>query len=109
MTSNCCGGSRVDSGDAGVRRTYGFVLEYFRRFGNAPSPAEVSVKLQCGEDDAKANLRALEHMGALRLDTSSDAILDAYPYSAVPTRHIVRFEGGCGTGHNGGVGQYGGV
>lgn len=94
MTSDCCGGSRFDSGDAGVRRTYSFVLEHFRRFGTAPSVAEVSVEIQGGEDDARANLRALESTGAVRLDQATGGILDAYPYSAAPTRHIVRFEDG---------------
>ena len=40
------------------------------------------------------NVRALEADGALRLDPESSCILDAYPYSAVPTKHTVQLEGG---------------
>ncbi len=40
------------------------------------------------------NLRALETAGALRLDSASSGILDAYPYSAVPTKHTVQPQDG---------------
>jgi hypothetical protein len=94
MTSNCCRPRRDDGGNAGQRHTYARILEAFATLGRAPKLAEIARDLQVGEDAIMDNVRALEADGALRLDSGSSSILDAYPYSAVPTKHTARLEGG---------------
>ncbi len=76
------------------RRTYGSVLDAFRRLGRAATPPELAQELQVAEAVIVDNLRALEAGGTLRLDSGRATILDAYPYSAVPTRHTVRLPDG---------------
>jgi hypothetical protein len=88
-------GPRPHGGGKDDRRyIYGYILEAFPRLGRAPTLDEISQDLQIGGDVVRGNLRALEADGALRLDTASGRILDAYPYSAVTTEHTVQIEGG---------------
>lgn len=94
MTSSCCDPRHDDGDNAHRRLTYGWILEAFPRLGRAPTLDEISKDLQVGENVIMDNLQALEVDGALRLDSASGGILDAYPYSAIPTKHIVQLEDG---------------
>jgi hypothetical protein len=93
-TSSCCGQRGDNVADDSRRRTFGYVLDVFRRTGRAPTHAEIATALQVADKGVTDDLRALEDAGALRLDPDGSAILDAYPYSAVPTKHTVRLSDG---------------
>ncbi|UCG86494.1 MAG: hypothetical protein JSW71_21780 [Gemmatimonadota bacterium] len=94
MTTDCRGSRSNEGGSAGRRNIYGCVLETFRRLGKAPTPSEIAEELKVTENVVIENLRALEADGALKLEPGTTAILDAYPYSAVPTKHIVQLPDG---------------
>ncbi len=94
MTTDCCGSRSNDGGSADRRHIYGCVLDTFRRLGKAPTPREIAEELQVTDNIVIESLKALEAGGALRLEPGTTAILDAYPYSAVPTKHIVQLPDG---------------
>ena len=95
MTTGCCGPLRHHDENADLRLTYSYILATFLRFGRAPSISEIATDLRLAEEAVLDNLKALENRGALRLDSENSSILDAYPYSAVPTKHTVQLPSGA--------------
>jgi hypothetical protein len=84
-----------DSGeDTSIPRMYRYILEAFPRLGRAPARVEMEKDLHLGKDLIVGILISLEAKGALRLDPATLRIMDAYPYSAVPTEHRVFLESG---------------
>jgi len=84
---NCSEGSHL-------RTTYRYILQAFPRLGRAPSVLEIEQELQLTKNVIADILKSLTVEGALRYDPTTQRIVDAYPYSAVPTRYGVIFENG---------------
>jgi hypothetical protein len=95
MNADCCGPPRLHDENADLRLTYSYVLAAFLRVGRAPSTSEIALDLQLAEEAVLDNLRVLENRGAVRLEPESSSILDAYPYSAIPTKHAVQLPSGA--------------
>jgi len=95
MSTGCCGPLTHSDENADSRLTYSYVLAAFLRSGRAPSTSEIASDLLLAEDVVLNNLKTLQDRGALRLDSEDASILDAYPYSAVPTKHTVRLPSGA--------------
>ena len=85
---------RASTHDSKVRALHRYILGAFPRLGRAPTHVEMQRDLRFDRETVIANLRALEVEGGLRLDPVSSRILEACPYSAVPTRHTVVLESG---------------
>jgi hypothetical protein len=78
-----------------VRR---YVLTRYPQLGRAPRRQEIGSALQGGSaDEIQATLQRLDELDMLSLDAESQEIRMAYPFSSVPTRHLVRFPGWDGT------------
>jgi len=74
-----------------VRR---YVLTQYPLLGRAPTRQEVATALDCGSaEEIQATLERLHELDILCLDSESQEIRLAYPFSSVPTRHLVRFPG----------------
>lgn len=72
-----------------VRR---YVLTRYPQLGRAPTRQEIVTVLQCGSAaEIQATLERLHELDMLCLDPESQEIRLAYPFSSVPTRHLVRF------------------
>lgn len=95
MNNGCCGPPGQHDENADLRLTYSYVLAAFLRFGRAPSSSEIAGDLLLAEEAVLDNLKGLQDRGALRLDSDDSSILDAYPYSAVPTKHAVELPSGA--------------
>ncbi len=95
MADRCCipaaGGS---SEPIATRITYRYIIDAFPRLGREPTLSEMERDLGLARDLIADALRALEAKGVLRVDPLTGRIMDAYPYSSVPTRHRVVFEDG---------------
>lgn len=71
-----------------------YVLTQYPLLGRAPTRQEVATALDCGSADAiQATLTQLHELDMLYLDSESQEIRVAYPFSSVPTKHLVRFPG----------------
>lgn len=74
-----------------VRR---YVLTQYPLLGRAPTRQEVATALDCGSaEEIQATLARLHELDMLCLDSESQEIRVAYPFSSVPTRHLVHFPG----------------
>ncbi len=74
-----------------VRR---YVLTRYPQLGRAPTRQEIVDALHGGSaDEIQATLARLHELDMLCLDSESQEIRVAYPFSSVPTRHLVRFPG----------------
>jgi hypothetical protein len=82
------------SQEVSISRTYRYILEAFPRLGRDPTLVEMEKDLHVGRNFIVGILRYLEAKGALRLDPATFRIVDAYPYSAVPTEHRAVLESG---------------
>ena len=87
MTDSCCGPSRDGQEALTTRVLYWYILETFLRRGREPTLADMERDLHFRRDAIARMLTSLEKKGAVRLDPLTSRIMDAYPYSAVPTRH----------------------
>jgi len=70
-------------------RTYGL----FVSLGRAPTAGETATAAETTADDVRAGWRRLQESHALVLDSSSDEIRMAGPFSAVPTDYRVEAAG----------------
>ena len=86
--SSCC---PVGNGDASMltEMVLWYVLDAFPHLGRAPRLEEMGGDLFLSGDLITGILDSLEAEGALRVEPTTNMILDAYPYSGVPTRHRV--------------------
>jgi len=80
--------------DTRIATAYRYILEAFPRLGRDPTLAEMEKDLHLRKDVIVGILRSLDAKGALRLDPATSRIVDAYPYSALPTGHRVVFKSG---------------
>jgi alkylmercury lyase-like protein len=69
--------------------TYGLFVE----LGRAPTAVEVATRTSVSLDEAKAGWRRLHDSHALVLNTVTDELLMANPFSAVPTAYRVNAAG----------------
>lgn len=79
--------------DGGLRAVHQRVLRAFAETGKPPSPAELDEVAAPFGTDGRTVLGRLHTADFLRLDVGG-GIKAAYPFSAVPTCHIVQIEGG---------------
>ena len=79
--------------DGGLRAVHQRVLRAFAETGRPPSVAELDEAAAPFGTDARTVLGQLHAADFLRLDAGG-AISAAYPFSATPTSHVVRIEGG---------------
>jgi mercuric ion transport protein len=83
--------ARLDPKAEAVRR---YVIEQYPLLGRAPSRQEIASALQCGSaNEVQAILERLHELDILYLDPESREIRVAYPFSSVPTKHLVCFPG----------------
>lgn len=94
MTDSCCGPLAGPSISPGTRVAYWYILEAFPRSGRAPTLEEMERDLVFPKDEIVGILDSLVAAGAIRVQPSTHAVLDAYPYSGVPTRHRVELDNG---------------
>jgi len=94
VAGDCCVPLLDSSEPVTTRMAYGYILEFFRRLGREPTLNEMEKDLHLGADTVVGSLKSLENKGLVRLDPVTSRIMDAYPYSAVPTRNRVLFEDG---------------
>jgi hypothetical protein len=73
---------------------YWYILERFLQLGRSPTLEEMERDLVFPREEIKDILDSLVAAGAIRVQPATHAILDAYPYSGVPTRHRVELDGG---------------
>jgi bacterioferritin-associated ferredoxin len=94
MTDACCG--PVPDSEMSLTRqmVYFYILEAFPRLERPPSVDEMERNLFLPRERIASILNSLAAEGALRLGPVPCMILDAYPYSAVPTRHRVHVREG---------------
>jgi hypothetical protein len=71
-----------------------YILERFLQLGRSPTLEEMERDLIFPRDEIKDLLDSLVAAGAIRVQPATHAILDAYPYSGVPTRQRVELDGG---------------
>jgi hypothetical protein len=76
------------------RAVYWYILEAFPKLGRAPTLEDITRDFFLQRDEAVSILDSLVSQGSLRIEPSTYMILDAYPYSGVPTRHRVYLDGG---------------
>lgn len=94
MADRCCSPLSSRSESVRTRVAYWYILEAFPRSGRARTLEETERDLLFPRDEIIRILDSLVAAGALRVQPSTHAILDAYPYSGVPTRHRVELDGG---------------
>ena len=90
----CCCPLKDSSEPIEIRSTYWYILEAFPTLGRAPTIEEMERDLFFRRDKIIRILNSLVTKGALRVEPASHMILDAYPYSGVPTRHRVCLDKG---------------
>lgn len=71
-----------------VRR---FILTQYALLGRAPSCQEIAVALKLNPSEVLTSLKWLHELDFLNLEPGSREIRLAYPFSTVPTRHVVKF------------------
>ncbi len=80
--------------DQKAETVWKYVLTQYPTLGRAPTRQELITALQGGSvDEIQAALARLHELDMLCLDSESQEIRVAYPFSSVPTRHLVRFPG----------------
>ncbi len=94
MVDFCCDLLWKGNESSKMRMIYWYVLETFPRYGRAPAIEEMEKDLFIGRPQIRQILQALAKKDVLRLDAVSSRILDAYPYSSIPTRHRVCLDSG---------------
>ncbi len=94
MAAGCCGPLSSPNESVRSRVACWYILEAFPRLGKAPTLEEMERDLVFPRDEIVGILDSLVAAGALRVQPGTHAILDAYPYSAVPTRHRVELDSG---------------
>jgi hypothetical protein len=70
---------------------YQYVLRTFAETGKPPSVDQLGQDFALDQADALMQVEMLEKQGCLYRDSASKEIVSAYPFSAVPTVHIVTF------------------
>lgn len=75
-------------------RVYRQMLLSFARTGQPPTTELLASALNLSREQVEQSLSLLATGGSIYRDPQTHAILAAYPFSAVPTRHIVRFADG---------------
>jgi hypothetical protein len=75
------------------RRVRRLVYDFAEREGLPPTVAQAAAALSLGDDEVAASFRRLAAANMLVLQTESDEILMAPPYSAVPTPFVVESAG----------------
>ena len=82
--------SDVEAADLALRNlTYGLFVE----LGRAPRPEEVADREATTTDEVIAGWRRLHDEHAIVLDSTTDALQMANPFSGVPTPHVVEAGG----------------
>ena len=94
MTDTYCGPLRDSNELIKIRMTYWYILEAFAKVGRAPTVEEMGRDLLLRRDQIICILKSLAAKEALRIEPTSYMILDAYPYSGVPTRHRIYLDNG---------------
>ena len=92
MTDTCCGPLKDSNEPIKIRMTYWYILDAFPRLGRSPTIDEIGKDLLLRRDKIMSIIDSLMAKGALRVEPTSYMILDAYPYSGVPTRHRVHLD-----------------
>lgn len=72
-----------------VRR---YILAQYPLQGRAPTVLDISLTLSLTPDDTKSILQRLHAWDMLGLEPESSKIRLAYPFSSVPTPHVVKFD-----------------
>lgn len=75
---------------------YQYILRTFAETGKPPSVQQLGKTLALVQAAARSELDRLEKQGCIYRDPISKEIVSAYPFSALPTSHIVTFP----TGHS---------
>ena len=71
-----------------------YILTQYPLLGRAPSGQEIATALGLnGPGDVRAILERLHELDLLYLDSASREIRLAYPFSTIPTKHLVQFRG----------------
>jgi hypothetical protein len=94
MVDFCCDRLWDGTESLKMRLMYWYILESFLLTGNVPTLEELEKELLLGRFQIQSILDALSNKEVIRLDSGSRRILDAYPYSSIPTRHRVRLANG---------------
>lgn len=94
MTDACCGPVGESEIPLTSQMVYCYILDAFPRLGRPPSIDEMERDLFLPRERIASILNSLAAEGALRLGPAPCMILDAYPYSAMPTRHHVHLREG---------------
>jgi len=89
MTGSCGGPLGNSNEYSSIQMTYQYILEAFPRLGRVPTLHEMEKELHLSRDCIAGTMESLEAEGSLRHDPTTLRIMDACPYSAVPTRHGV--------------------
>ncbi|MER3423369.1 MAG: hypothetical protein C4293_09225, partial [Nitrospiraceae bacterium] len=84
----------LDPRDEAVRRS---ILVQFPKLGRAPVRKEMMEALDLPEAELDASLRRLQVLDLLYLDTGTNEILVAYPFSTKLTPHVISFFGSADT------------
>lgn len=91
---SCCGQLRDSNASVKTRMTYLYILDSYAKAGQAPTVDDIERDLFIQRDQIMSILDSLVAKGKLRVVPTSSVILDAYPYSGVPTRHRVYLDNG---------------
>lgn len=75
-------------------RVYHQMLVSLARTGQPPPTESLVNALALSREQVKQSLNLLESGGSIYRDPETRAILAAYPFSATPTQHVVRFADG---------------
>jgi hypothetical protein len=94
MNETCCGPIKDSGASITSKATYWYTLNAFPKLGRAPALEEIARDFFFQRDEILLILDSLVSQGLLRIEPTSYMILDAYPYSGVPTRHRVYFDDG---------------
>ena len=94
MIESCCGPLNDRSEPIKTSMTYCYILDAFPRLGRAPTLKEMEENLLLQKNQIMSILDSLVAKGSIRVEPTSYIILDAYPYSGVPTRHRVYLDNG---------------
>lgn len=82
-----CAGLRAED-----QRVYRHILTQYPLAGRAPSSEAIVKALKLSSpEDVRTILGQLHELDLLCLDTAGREVLRAYPFSNLPTRHLVRF------------------
>jgi alkylmercury lyase-like protein len=71
-----------------------FLLRYFARTVKPPSNVTIAQAMHLSPETAEAAVGMIEERSNIYRDPATREILAAYPFSARPTDHIVRFPDG---------------